>query len=175
MKGSNIRLMISNHWFLLAAPLVLLTNLFVTQHEVITPLVEFGVLFDLVILVPVLYVLCYRARKRGIGAKALALACLGVWVATQLVPEQSRNLLVYLQPLRYVGLAVLVIMELALIRMIFTSLMSGASSDSVERQVVDESDVPEWVAKLMVWEAGLWRRLFSMFRRRSPNDADDTR
>ncbi|MFX8141364.1 hypothetical protein ABTK98_19625, partial [Acinetobacter baumannii] len=71
-------------------------------------LLEAGLLFDLAVLVPALYWLAYRQRQQRIGARVLALACVGIWLAQQLVPEAERDLLNHVEPLRYAGIAVLV-------------------------------------------------------------------
>ncbi|MEM7452252.1 MAG: hypothetical protein AAF350_12515, partial [Pseudomonadota bacterium] len=159
MSGPTIRPFIKEHWFLMLAPIVLLSNALVVRSGPIDRLVEAGLLFDLVLLVPALYFLCYRKRRQGAAVRAIGLACLGVWIATKLVPEADRVLLVYLAPLRYVGLAVLVLIELALIRMIFRMLSAGDTAEATAKRAADTADMPPWVAKLLVWEAGLWRRL----------------
>ncbi|MEO0574995.1 MAG: hypothetical protein AAF004_05990 [Pseudomonadota bacterium] len=144
-----------------------------TNTQTITHLVEFGVLFDFVVLLPALYVLCYRKRKRRTLVRAIGLACLGVWAATKLIPDADRMLLIYLAPVRYVGLLVLILLELAIVRLIFTSLSAGKSSAEVIDKAKDAAEMPEWVARLLVWEAGVWRRLFLSIRRLIKRDRDD--
>ena len=173
MSGPTIRPFIKEHWFLMLAPIVLLSNALVVRSGPIDRLVEAGLLFDLVLLVPALYFLCYRKRRQGAAVRAIGLACLGVWSATKLVPEADRVLLVYLAPLRYVGLAVLVLIELALIRMIFRMLSAGDTAEATAKRAADTADRPPWVAKLLVWEAGLWRRLFAGVRRLAGHRSED--
>jgi len=173
MTNHNVRPLIINHWFLVLAPLVVLVNAFVASGGPITGLVEFGLLFDLVVLLPVLYFVCYRKRKSGAAIRAVGLACLGVWVATKLIPEADRALLTYIQPLRYVGLAVLVLLELAVIRLVFVSLSSGDTATEAARKAKEHSEMPAWVAKLLAWEAGLWRRMFFSIKRFFRRDRDD--
>ena len=173
MKDHSIRVFIKEHWFLVIAPIVLLSDMLVARSGPMDRLVEAGLLFDLVLLVPALYFFCYRKRRPGAAVRTIALACLGVWIATKLVPEADRVLLVYLAPLRYVGLAVLVLIELALVRMIFQMLSAGDTAEATAKRAADTADMPEWVAKLLVWEAGLWRRLFASVRRLVGRGRDD--
>ncbi|MEL6950972.1 MAG: hypothetical protein AAGM16_12760 [Pseudomonadota bacterium] len=173
MSGPTIRPFIKEHWFLMLAPIVLLSNALVVRSGPIDRLVEAGLLFDLVLLVPALYFLCYRKRRQGAAVRAIGLACLGVWIATKLVPEADRVLLVYLAPLRYVGLAVLVLIELALIRMIFRMLSAGDTAEATAKRAADTADMPPWVAKLLVWEAGLWRRLIAGVCRLAGHRSED--
>lgn len=174
MNTDRLKLMVSNHWFLLVAPVVLVSDAFVAASGPIDRIVEFGLLFDLVVLVPALYLVCYRKHKRGAAMRSVGLACLGVWIATKLIPEADRVLLVYIEPLRYLGLAVLVLLELAVIRLIYRSLSAGNSAEATARKVAETAVMPEWVAKLLAWEAGLWRRLFAAIKRPFERDHDDT-
>ncbi|MEL6198737.1 MAG: hypothetical protein AAFR09_00880 [Pseudomonadota bacterium] len=173
MTNTQTRRFVKGHWFLIIAPLVLLADALVAHSGPIDRFVEAGLLFDLVLLMPALYFLCYRKRRQGAGVRALGLACLGVWIATKLVPDSDRVLLVYLGPLRYVGLAVLVLIELALIRMIFRMLSAGGSAEATAKHAADAADMPTWVAKLLVWEAGLWRRFFAGLRRLARRRSED--
>jgi len=169
MMSHSIRPLVVNHWFLIVAPIVLFSNYLVAGHGPIDRVVEFGVLFDLLVLLPALYFLCYRTQRRRAAVRAIALVCLGVWVATKLIPDSERVLLTYVEPLRYAGLAVLVLLEISLVRLVFNSIYSGDSEKETVRKATDASEMPEWVARLLVWEAGVWRRLCSfvlrLFRR----------
>jgi len=81
------------HWFFLVAPLVIAADLFVAldPRGGIDRLVEAGLLFDLAVVLPCLYWLCYRGRGRKAVIRAAALSCLGIWAALKLVPNRSRN------------------------------------------------------------------------------------
>ena len=173
MTSHTIRPLVTNNWFLLVAPVVVLSSALVASAGPIDRVVELGLLFDLTVLVPVLYLLCYRKRRRGAAIRAIGLACLGVWIATKLIPEADRVLLVYVEPLRYVGLAVLVFLELFLIRVIFQSLSAGDTAEHVASKVSEASEMPKWVARLLAWEAGMWRKLFSRVGRLFRRDRND--
>lgn len=173
MIDADRQSMFSKHWFVALAPLVIASNALVVSIGPIDRVVEFGVLFDLIVLVPALYFLCYRSQMNRPFVKVLGLACLGVWMATKMIPEPDRMALTYLEPLRFVGLIVLVIVEFAVVRMIYRSLSAGDRSDTVAKQITTDADVPDWVARLLVWEAGLWRKLFGFLRRLVGRERDD--
>ena len=108
-------------------------------------LIEAGLLFDLVVLVPSLYWLCYRQRGKKAVIKAAALTCLGIWAALKLVPEPERGLLNYVAPLRYVGLAALAWLELIVVLAIYKAVFKGGSvAEAVSRA---PAEMPPWVAK----------------------------
>ncbi len=156
---------IRQHWFFLAAPLVLATDLSVAVYArgSIDRTLEAGLLFDLVVLIPCLYWLCYRHRGRAALTRAAALACLGIWFALKLVPEPEQDLLFYVAPLRYVGLAALVWLELVVVVSIYrTVFKGGAVSDAVARAPVD---MPPWLARLLALEARFWLKLWHFLRR----------
>ena len=156
---------IRQHWFFLAAPLVLATDLSVAVYArgSIDRTLEAGLLFDLVVLIPCLYWLCYRHRGRAALTRAAALACLGIWFALKLVPEPEQDLLFYVAPLRYVGLAALLWLELVVVVSIYrTVFKGGAVSDAVARAPVD---MPPWLARLLALEARFWLKLWHFLRR----------
>lgn len=160
MTHFNIR----QHWFFLAAPLILAVNILVSlsARGQVDLLVESGVLFDLVVLVPCLYWLCYRRNGKAALIKAAALACLGIWLALKLIPEPERQLLQYVEPLRYVGLAALIWLELVVVVAIYRSVFKGAT---VEQAAQETRDLPPWVARLMAWEARMWMKCWQWIKR----------
>ena len=161
MKSPDIR----THWFFWVAPLVLAADFYVafSARGTVDRLVEAGLLFDLALLLPLLYWWCYRQRGKPALVRAAALACLGIWLATKLVPEHERDLLVYVGPLRYAGLAVLVWLEVVLVVAIYRSVFKGGS---VEQAVAHaRGDMPPWVAKLLALEARFWFRVWGAIKR----------
>src|SRR4051812_41626447 len=153
------------HWFFFVAPLVLAADVQISVSALgrLDRLLEAGLLFDLVILLPCLYLLCYRRRGRQAFVRAAAIACLGIWAALRLVPEGQRELLNYLAPLRYAGLAALAWLETVVVIGIFRSVFKGGSV----RQVVADApkEMPLWATKLLALEAGLWLRLWNFIKR----------
>lgn len=156
---------IRSHWFFWVAPLVLAADFYaaLAARGAIDRVVEAGLLFDLAVLLPLLYLWCYRQRGRAALVRAAGVACLGIWLALKLVPEPERELLVYVAPLRYVGLAVLVWIEVRLMVVIYRSVFKGGSVEQAVEQA--PSEMPRWVAKLLAMEARLWLRVWSAVKR----------
>jgi hypothetical protein len=128
-------------------------------------LIEAGLLFDLAVLIPCLYWLCYRGRGRKAVVRAAALCCLGIWVTLKLVPEAERELLNYVAPLRYFGIAVLVWLELAVVVAIYRTAFKGGSANEVAAQAQDKADLPPWAARLLAREALFWRCVWHRLKR----------
>jgi hypothetical protein len=95
--------------------------------------------------------------------RTVALVCLGIYIATYLVPEPLQALLPQLGPLRIAGLAVLVLIEL---RLLIAALRIVWGSNGSVEQVQAASGAPAWIARLMVMEARFWKWLWSLIRRR---------
>lgn len=153
------------HWFFFVVPLVVSADLYVavSSRGAIDRLIEAGLLFDLAVLLPCLYWLCYRERGRRAVIRAAAIACLGIWAALKLVPEAERDLLHHVAPLRYVGLAALVWLELAVVVAIYRSTFKGGSVGEVTAKA--PADIPPWVAKLLAMEASFWLKFWHALKR----------
>ena len=78
-------------------------------------LLEAAILFDLGLLIPALYWWCHRARGKAAVLRAIGLGCLGVWVAGHVVPDEHHAILGTVGAIRYLGLAILVAIELKLV------------------------------------------------------------
>ena len=153
------------HWFFFIAPVVLAVNLYVglSERGDIDRFVEAGLLFDLMVLILCLYWLCYRRRGRHAVIQAAALACLGIWAALKLVPESERILLNYVAPIRYVGLTVLVWLDLIVVLAIYRSVFKGGSVTEAASHAPD--GVPPWIAKLLALEARFWLTVWGKVKR----------
>ncbi len=83
-----------------------------------------------------------------------------------MVPEAKQSLLHELQVVRYVGLGVLVLLQVKLMVAIFRA-MSGASASAEEEasRLADETGTPPWVKKLLAWEASVWIKVWRFVRR----------
>jgi len=161
MYTNSLRL----HWFLLVAPLVLAANLYVglaTRGQV-DRLIEAGLLFDLAVVIPCLYWFCYRNLGRKAVIRAAAFACLGIWVALKLVLEPERDLLNYVAPIRYAGIAALVWLELVVVVAIYKTVFKGGSVSHAVSQA--PTDMPPWVAKLLAAEANFWLKVWALIKR----------
>jgi hypothetical protein len=146
------------HWFyFIAAPLLAAEAYLVLSADLtFDRFVEAGLLFDLAVLIPCLHWLCYRNLGRQAVIRTVAYACLGVWIATKLVPESDHDLLTYVVPLRYAGIAVLVWIELAIGFAIFRTIFRGGSVS----EVVSHFPValPPWAVKLVAIEMSFWQK-----------------
>jgi len=167
-KTSNPLRFLRAHWFFPAAAIALLLNsmtIYLDQWS--SPeLLEAGLLFDFAILLPLLYLICYRSEGKRSAVRALALACLGIWALGHVVPEANQSLLHDLQIVRYVGLGVLVLLQVKLIVAIFRAVSgASASAENEASRLVDETGMPPWVKKLLAWEASVWIRVWRFVRR----------
>jgi hypothetical protein len=124
---------------------------------------EIVVLFDMLVTLPALFALCYRSKLTcgNLVVRILALQCLGIWLATKIVPLETQILLPQLSWIRYVGLGVLVLIELrvmvAMFRIVFKS--ETQSSD------LEKLGMPPVLAKLALLEARFWRWVLGFFTR----------
>ena len=154
------------HWFVLLAPLLLLGEYGFART---TPWkgpdpAEVAILFDLCLFIPFLHWLCYR-RRLPAGAllvRTVALSLAGLWLATWLVPPESRSVLAYLTWLRPIGLAALALIELKLLVEIVRLTFSGGSS----AEIAARTGTPEWIARLMLLEARFWKAVWRIIRGR---------
>jgi len=160
---------LKRHWFWLAAVAVVAANaLIIAVDDWQAPQIrEFGVLFDFAVLIPALYLICYRSLRKKAVVRAIAFACLGVWVAGHVIPETHQSLISQIGWIRYVGLAVLIIMEIRLGIEIWRLAFRNRAGDAGRaiQQKAESEGVPPWVAKLMAAEAKFWDMTWQIFRR----------
>ncbi len=165
--SSPLRILRAN-WFFPAAGIALLLNsLTIYLDQWSSPeMLEAGLLFDFAILLPVLYLICYRSEGKRSVVRAIALACLGIWALGHVVPEASQSLLHDLQVVRYIGLGVLVLLQVKLIVAIFRAV-SGASAGAKHEasRLGEETGTPPWVQKLLAWEASIWIKVWRFIRK----------
>ncbi|MBT9136737.1 MAG: hypothetical protein DDT34_01819 [Firmicutes bacterium] len=165
---SKLNSTIRAHWFLLAAAVIVTGNIAVASLDSWSSpeLLEAGVLFDLAFLVPALYLWCYRSRGKSVIPRAIALSCLGIWAAGHVVPDEHHQVLSSVSVVRYVGLAVLVVIQLKLAVLIFRATFGNEADTSASvLATAKDGGMPEWAARLMAWEASLWRRAWDAVRR----------
>lgn len=124
---------------------------------------EMAVIFDVLVTLPALFALCYRTKlTRGkLVLRILALQCLGIWLATKIVPFETQILLPQLSWLRYVGLSVLVFIELRIVLAMFKVIFKAETTTTQ----LEDFGMPPFLAKLALLEARFWHWLFSIFRR----------
>lgn len=156
------------HDFVLAAALILAGDIALasTVDWSDPRWIEAGILFDLGLLLPALYLWLHRARGKAALVRALALSCLGIWVAGHVVPDEQHRILSEVGFVRYVGLAVLILIEIKLGLVIARATFRRSDADSPEViDVARDAGMPEWAARFMAWECALWRRAWEAIRR----------
>jgi hypothetical protein len=126
---------------------------------------EAALLIDLCVTAPVLYALCYGKRQpvRQTAIKAIAIACAGVWLASWLIPAASQSILPHLTPIRWAGLVVIALVE---VRLVIAAVRLAFSRSATAQDIAKASDAPQWIARLMLAEARLWRSLWNFIRGR---------
>lgn len=156
------------HWFWPAALAVAATNAFTIAIDgwQAPQLKEMGILFDFAVLIPLLYLFCYRASGKKALVRTVAFACLGVWLTGHIVPDAHHSLINQIGWVRYLGLAVLVLIEIRLgieiWRLAFRSQTEDASHPI--KLKAEKEGMPLWVAKLMAAEAKFWKKLWQCAR-----------
>lgn len=124
---------------------------------------EIAVIVDVMVTMPVLFALCYRAKLNWqmLAIRILALQCLGIWLATKILPVETQTILPQLSWLRYLGLAVLVVIEIRVVVALFRIVFKV---DTGSKQL-EKIGMPPLLAKLLLLEVRFWRWLFGIFRR----------
>jgi hypothetical protein len=155
------------NWFFPIAAIVVLGDLGALRLATwsVPEVLEAALLFDFAVLLPALYWWCYRSRGRAAVIRAVAICCLGIWVAGKALPATGQPILDAFGWLRYVGIAGLVMLEIKIILMLWRSIFSsGLSAQEAQEKIVAEG-VPPWAARLMAWEAAFWRKVWLFARR----------
>lgn len=158
---------LSQHWFLPVAFALAVGDLSSvyfagwTDAEVL----EAALLFDFVVVIPGLYWWCYRRQGRAAIIKAAALACLAIWCTGKIVPPEHQNLLDSIGWLRYVGLAGLLALEIKLGFMVYRAVIFSGQSKGEAQETFESEGMPPWIARLMAFEASLWRKAWLFVQR----------
>jgi hypothetical protein len=152
--------LLGDHWYLPAfLAIVAGCWLFARNAAFMAEGGEAALLIDLCLTAPVLYLLCYARRQslRVLLVRTLAIACGGLWLASWLIPADQQQLLGQLAPLRSAGLGVVALLEVAVL---VAATRIAFSATGTARDVTAVTGAPEWVSRLMLWEARLWRGLW---------------
>jgi hypothetical protein len=167
MTANKLKSSFRTHWFFLAAAIVAISDLTIAALDSWSnpALLEAGILIDLSIVIPALYLWCYRSRGKAAVLRAVALICLGIWVAGHVVPSEHHHILSTVGFVRYIGLGVLLVIEFKLAVIIFRAAFrrDQRAAPSV-LTVAKDAGMPEWAARLMAWEASLWRKAWDSVR-----------
>lgn len=120
-----------------------------------TPSFEWAVLFDALVTLPLLFLLCYRGKfsRTALAARVIALQCVGIWLAAKLVPVGSQSILPHLAWVRWIGLVIVALFEVRLVvAVVKLQLKPTARQDEFEA-----AGIPPLLAKLALLEARFWR------------------
>lgn len=162
----------SHHWFMPVAAAVVAGDLSTVRWGGWSDAraLEAGLLFDFAVLLPLLYLWCYRRQAKGAALRALALACFAIWATGKAIPVEQQHLLGTVGWLRYVGLAGLALLEIKLGVAVYKAVVFSGKPRREAEAALGSEGMPPWLAKIMGLEAVLWRRLWvlvrSPFRRR---------
>ena len=78
------------------------------------------------------------------------------------------DLINHLRPLRYLGMVVLFLIELRFAIAIYRAAFASSPAETQRTlAAAEQAGVPQWVARLMAWEAGLWRRAWQWLLQRT--------
>jgi hypothetical protein len=124
---------------------------------------EAAVLFDLCLFIPALHFLCYRRKLalRPLLFRTFALAFLGIWIASKLIPLEAQGLLAELSWARTAGLAVVALIEL---RLVFLALKLVFGGHATADEIAERTGAPPWIARLMLIEARFWKWVWRRIR-----------
>lgn len=167
MANVGMSLWLRRNWFLpLLACLLAIELAFTRSIDWSRPrMPEAAVLFDLCLFIPALHFLCYRRRLalKPLLIRTAALAFLGVYIASKLIPPEAQSLLAELSWARTAGLVVIALIELRLLLLALKLVFGGrATADEVAAQ----TGAPPWIARLLLLEARFWKWLWRCIRRR---------
>jgi hypothetical protein len=161
----EVRTWLKYHWFWPVAAIFVFDALNAHLLAAMPRLMESLVLFDLVIVIPALYLFCYRRNGRKAIVKAIAFSALGLWVASKLVPTASQYILTYLWPLSYLRLAIVGLLEVGIVVAVYRSIFQGNSAEQIAADLQAKTDMPAWLTRLMVLEVMFWKRLASLLNK----------
>lgn len=128
-------------------------------------IVEAALLFDFVVLIPLLYWWCYRAAGKATIVQAIALGCFAIWATGKAIPAEHHQLLDSIGWLRYVGLAGLIALEVKLLMVVYKAVILSGQSRTDTQKKLESEGMPPWAAKLMALEAALWRKGWLLIKR----------
>jgi hypothetical protein len=156
------------HWFYAAAAMILMGDFTVITLDKWqnARLMEAGLLADFAIVIPLLYLICYRKNGSKALIRALGLCCLGIWAVGHIVPEAQHHMIEKVSFLRYVGLGVLLLIELRLMIGIYRAMFGKPEQMRANiESSLEKANLPPWLARIVMLEAKLWRKLWQLSQR----------
>ena len=134
-------------------------------------LFESAVLFDLVVVLPLLYLWCYRARGTAVILPMVSLASLGIWATSHLIPAEHQHVLNSVSWLRTTAIAILAMIELKILFGFYKAIFaSDKTPEEIANELAKDIKLPLWLMRLVALEARVLRSLSrfvtSLLRRR---------
>jgi hypothetical protein len=157
------------HWFALLAFLIIAGDLSAvawqgwSEHPRV---MEAALLFDFVIVIPLLAAFRYRARPRAAALRAIGLAGFSLWALGFVVPVEHRHILASLEWLRPVTIAIAVVFELAVLVAFYKAIFAGKDSvQDIAKKLGEGAALPQWAQRIVELEVRMWRAVGSFLRR----------
>jgi hypothetical protein len=151
-----------NNWFYPIAVAVVLRDVSVLHFQDWRHprLFESAVLFDLAVILPLLYLWCYRARRTAVILPMVSLASLGIWATSHLIPVEHQHVLSSVSWLRTLAIAVLAIIEIKILfgfyKLIFAS---NKTPEEIAHELAKDLKLPLWLMRVVALEARVLRSL----------------
>lgn len=156
------------HWFIPLATAIVLGDVGALHFQDWDHprLFEGAVLFDFAIVLPLLYLWCYRARGTGVILPMIGLASLGIWAASHLIPVEHQHVLGSVAWLRTLAIAVLVLIEVKILFGFYKAVFASDSTpEDIAEKLAADLPLPRWVTRVLAFEARMLRRLSGWCRR----------
>lgn len=129
-------------------------------------LFESAVLFDFAIVLPLLYLWCYRARGVAVILPMIGLASLGIWATSHLIPAEHQHVLGSIAWLRTLAIAVIVLIEAKILFSFYKAVFASDSTpDDIADKLARDVPLPPWLKRVLAVEARMLRRLSGLLKR----------
>lgn len=157
---------LKRRWFLLLVLSVVIGNFFAVRlysSSVSIQVPEWPVAVDLLVLLPVAYLLIFRPPFRKALVALLALLLLGILVGSVLVPDESKVLWRQLDDIRWIYLVALICSQAALIGLVLVDIAKARNSTNLEQAVhdaIERRTGSGGVSELLKADARVWLYLF---------------
>lgn len=126
---------------------------------------ESAVLFDLAVLLPLLYLCCYRARGRAVILPMTGLVSLGIWATSQLIPVEHQHVLNAVGWLRTIAITVLAAIEIKILFGFYKAVFaSGKTPEEIADKLASDIKLPRWLTRLLALEARVLRSVSGFVR-----------
>ncbi|MDP1977646.1 hypothetical protein [Undibacterium sp.] len=150
------------HWFLPVATVMVIADSMIARSDDwhASRVLEAALLFDFVILIPLLTLWCYRAHGRKAVLRALGLVCLALWATDCIMPRQHHHLLASIEWLRPIVLVVLGLFEVGILIKFYRAVFGNKEApDKAAARMARQLGLLLFVEHTLAWEARMWLRI----------------